>query len=187
MDHYLDLQLRDDPEFAPHYLLSALHTKLHHALVAADHGRVGVSFPDLVPEKRLLGKRLRLHGSLADLASLMETNWLVGMRDHVDTGKPALVPDHARHRFVRRVQADSNPERLRRRLMRRHQIDEKTARERIPTGSARLLSLPWLHLRSASTGQHFRLFIEHGELQPAATPGVFSTYGLSRSTTVPWF
>jgi len=187
VDHYLDLRLRDDPEFAPHHLLSALYTKLHRALVAADHGRVGVSFPDLVSEKRWLGKRLRLHGSRADLASLMQTDWLNGMRDHIDASTLALVPDHARHRTVHRVQSDSNPERLRRRLLRRHELDEKTARERIPDASASLLRLPWLQLRSASTGQHFRLFIEHSPIQTAATAGVFSTYGLSRTTTVPWF
>lgn len=187
MDHYLDLRLRDDPEFVPQQLMAALHAKLHRALVTAGHGRIGVSFPDLKPDKRWLGERLRLHGSLPDLGALMQTDWLSGMRDHVDCSAPATVPAQAQHRTVRRVQADSNPDRLRRRLMRRHSLDEATARERIPDSTAVMLRLPWLELRSASTGQHFRLFIEHGPLQPVATPGLFSTYGLSPGTTVPWF
>lgn len=47
--------------------------------------------------------------------------------------------------------------------------------------------LPWLNLRSLSTGQSFRLFIRHGELLSAPVVGMFSTYGLSATATVPWF
>lgn len=45
--------------------------------------------------------------------------------------------------------------------------------------------LPWLNLRSLSTGQSFRLFIRHGELLSAPVVGMFSTYGLSATATVP--
>lgn len=187
MDHYLDLRLRDDPEFVLPQLMAALYAKLHRALVAAGHGRIGVSFPDVQPEKRWLGERLRLHGSLPDLTALMQTDWLSGMRDHADCTDPAPVPAGAQYRTVRRVQADSNPDRLRRRLMRRHDLDEAAARQRIPDSAAATLNLPWLQLRSTSTGQHFRLFIQHGPPHPDPVLGTFSAYGLSPTTTVPWF
>ena len=187
MDHYIDLALRPDPEFAAHQLMAALYAKLHRALVAADHGEIGVSFPDMDQRARRLGDHLRLHAGQADLLTLMQSGWLAGMRDHVDCTVPIPVPEQTKHRTVRRVQADSNPERLRRRLMRRHHIDADLAHERIPDHAATLLSLPFVQMRSSSTGQHFRLFIEHGTLQSTPSVGTFSAYGLSSTATIPWF
>jgi len=47
--------------------------------------------------------------------------------------------------------------------------------------------LPWLNLRSLSTGQSFKLFIRHGDLLSTPVSGMFTTYGLSATATVPWF
>jgi len=187
MDHYIEFALRPDPEFVPHQLMAALYAKLHRALVVAGHGRIGVSFPDVNESERRLGDRLRLHASQPDLLALMQAGWLGGMHDHVDCIGPSRVPPQAQHRNVRRVQTDSNPERLRRRLIRRHQIDADAARERIPDSAGAFLKLPFLQMHSGSTGLRFRLFIEHGALQQTPSAGTFSTYGLSPITTVPWF
>lgn len=184
-DHYLDIHLLPDPEFAPDQLLRALFGKLHRALVQLGDGSVGISLPS--HSVRGTGSHLRLHGSLNALTQLQALDWLTGMRDHTRLGELATAPAGCRHRFVRRVQVDSNPERLRRRLIKRHDLDEDTARRRIPDSAMQLTRLPWVEMRSQSSGQRFRLFIEHGPLQDAATPGRFSSYGLSASTTVPWF
>ena len=37
--------------------------------------------------------------------------------------------------------------------------------------------LPFIALKSLSTGQHFRLFLKQGQLQERPTPGVFSFMG----------
>lgn len=187
MDHYVDIDVRPDPEFPVHQLMSALYSKLHRTLVALDSTGIGVSFPDAKRNPLELGKRLRLHGELAALSALMDSSWLTGMRDHVDLRSPTLVPGIAEYRVVRRVQVKSSPERLRRRLMRRHEIDEQEARVRIPDHIARKLSLPFVQWRSSSTGQSFRLFIDQGALQSEAVAGVFNTFGLSQGATVPWF
>lgn len=185
MDHHLDLRLLPDPEFGPQALREALYAKLHRALAAGGCTGIGVSFPAV--QGLDLGLCLRLHGTQAGLAALMDTAWLRGMRDHLTVGEIGAVPAQARHRCVSRRQSDSSPERLRRRLMRRHSIDEAEARERIPDSTATFLKLPSLQLRSTSTGQHFRLFIHHGPLQDTPTPGAFNAYGLSATATVPWF
>jgi CRISPR-associated endonuclease Csy4 len=91
------------------------------------------------------------------------------------------------HRIVRRVQAKSNPERLRRRLAKRKNITLEQARELIPENAAQKLNLPFVTLQSASTGKLFRLFIEHMPVQPESQNGDFSFYGLSSTATVPWF
>jgi len=187
MDHYVDIDLRPDPEFVPHHLMSALYAKLHRALVGLGCNDIGVSFPRYDASAPHLGSRLRLHGKKDALLALMDTEWLTGMRDHAAVAPPSAVPVGVQHRAVRRVQAKSNPERLRRRLLRRHDISEEEAMHRIPDSAARLLWLPFVQLKSSSTGQAFRFFIDQSAAQPLADEGSFSAYGLSQDATVPWF
>ncbi|RMQ42791.1 hypothetical protein ALQ04_02297 [Pseudomonas cichorii] len=187
MDHYLDLQLLPDPEFAATQLMSALLAKLHRGLHELRRDDIGISFPAVAGKTTGLGDRLRLHGSAQALDALLALNWLTGMRDHVRLGELSTVPDGVQHRRVNRVQVDSNPERARRRLIKRHGLTEEQARERIPDTAAKRCNLPFTQLRSHSTGQTFRLFIQHGPLQANAQPGTFNSYGLSGTATVPWF
>jgi len=74
-----------------------------------------------------------------------------------------------------------------RRSVKKGWINEEEAQQRIRTMEEARTDLPWLNLRSLSTGQSFRLFIRHGELLSAPVVGMFSTYGLSATATVPWF
>ena len=202
MDHYVDIRLQPDAEFAPAMLMAALFTKLHKALAAGAHSDVGVSFPQMdvadsqqaprisrtgAHPRYVLGHVLRLHGTSPALQGVLSTDWLSGMRDHVVCSAALAVPDGASHRVLSRVQAKSSPERLRRRQMRRHGLTQEQAQERIPDSAAETLNLPFLTLRSQSTGQTFRLFIRFGPEQPMPVPGSFGAYGLSAQTTVPWF
>lgn len=187
MDHYLDIRLLPDPEFPPSMLMNALFTKLHRALVDLDNRAIGVSFPDHTLEPLSLGERLRLHGDARALTDLMSRDWLRGMRDHIELHGPAEIPGGSLHRAVRRVQAKSSPERLRRRLIKRKGIDHAAASEAIPDQAAERLDLPFVTLQSCSSGQRFRLFIAHGPTAPQPTPGPFGHYGLGRGATVPWF
>ena len=187
MDHYVDIDVQPDPEFPAHQLMSALYAKLHRALVARQSAGIGVSFPGFDPQARYLGTRLRLHGALAALSGLLESDWLTGMRDHVALTSPRPVPPDAGHRIVKRVQVKSSPERLRRRLMRRLGVDEREASERIPDQLACTSELPFVRLHSTSTGQFFTLFIAHGPVQADAVAGDFNAYGLSQGATISWF
>lgn len=187
MECFVDIELRPDPEFAAHLLLGALYAKLHRTLVPDNSTGIAVCFPGHQTHPPALGTCMRLLGSRAALQALISTDWLSGMRDHVKVGALAGVPADAPHRTLRRVQAKSNPERLRRRLMKRQCLDETQARERIPDSAAETLNLPFVQLRSRSTGQTFRLFLSLGPEQPAPASGEFNAYGLSQKATVPWF
>lgn len=203
MDHYVDVQLQPDAEFAPAMLMAALFTKLHKALALGAHSDVGVSFPQMDVDatgvqqaprmsrtgaaRYALGRVLRLHGTWPVLDDLLNTNWLSGMRDHVLCSGVLAVPSGASYRMVSRVQAKSSPERLRRRQMRRHGLTQEQAQERVPDSAAETLNLPFLTLRSQSTGQTFRLFIRLGPQQSTPVSGSFGAYGLSAQATVPWF
>jgi CRISPR-associated endonuclease Csy4 len=201
MDAYLDIILLPDPEFPPAVLMNALFAKLHRGLVGQGGNAletpspnggglgwglpIGVSFPEV--KDTALGGRLRLHGQAAGLERFMSTAWLAGMRDHIELDPIGPVPTHAKHRVVRRVQAKSNPERLRRRMMARKGVDAERARQAIPDSMAERLKLPYLVLKSQSTGQQFRLFIEHLPPQGRPVDGSYNAYGLSSTATVPWF
>jgi CRISPR-associated endonuclease Csy4 len=187
MDHYIDISLLPDPETAPHQLMSALCTRLHRRLAALPGCQIGMSFPGFEVKPPTLGRHLRLHGSAAALADLLALDWLAALRDHLHVSAAAAVPADTTHRVVRRVQAKSSPERLRRRRMRRHGIDAVEAAQHIPDDAAEYLSLPFVNMRSLSSAQDFRLFIEHAPPQPDAVDGEFNRYGLSQRATVPWF
>jgi len=185
MDHYLDLILLPDPEFAPTHLMNALAAKLHRALAHREKGDIGMSFPRVQGLK--LGNHLRLHGTSTALSELMAQSWLTGMRDHLKLGEVTPIPADVKHCVVRRVQVKSNPERIRRRQMKRHGYTAEEARERIPDSAAKTVKLPYIQLRSNSSGHLFPLYIQHGPPQASGQPGTFSAYGLSDTATIPWF
>lgn len=187
MNSYFEIKLLSDLEFSAPILMNALFSKLHHALAEHGRGEIGVSFPDFQKYDHLLGERLRLHGTRKSLERLMGSNWMMGIRDYTEVTETQAVPSGAKARIVRRVQAKSSPERQRRRLIARKGISPEQAIKTIPDSIAKRLKLPYLVLTSQSTGQKFRLFIEHLPIQEQAIAGTFSAYGLSSTATVPWF
>jgi len=187
MEHYLDIRLLPDPAFVPPVLMNALFAKLHRGLATLQTRAIGISFPDVKKQVSSLGERLRLHGGDSELERLMALSWLTGMHDHVHVEPIRPVPEVVRYRVVYRVQAKSSPQRLRRRWMKRKGLSEEEARQAIPDNVAERLDLPFITLTSQSTGKRFHLFIKHGPLHDRPTPGNFSNYGLSRTSTVPWF
>jgi len=98
-----------------------------------------------------------------------------------------MIPKEVKHRFVKRVQAKSSAERLRRRSVAKGWLTEEEAAIRITHDQEKRLNKPFLQLKSQSTGQPFRLFIEHGTLVEQPVAGKFSAYGISSSATIPWW
>ena len=185
--HYIDITLLPDPEFSHAHLLGALVSKLHRALVTAGATDIGTSYPRHTARPRTLGSLLRLHGPCEALERLMAQTWLRGMNDHVSISAITVVPATAQHRIVQRRQFKTNVERLRRRRMRRKGETVEQAAQAIPSNIERQPTLPFVQLRSASSGQPFALFIEHGDLLSTPRSGEFNTYGLSQGATIPWF
>lgn len=185
--HYIDIRVMPDPETGATQLLGALCDRLHLALVQQRLDSIGVSFPGHSKNLRTLGNRLRLHGTDKGLHQFMQPDWLKGMRDHIRMTEIAPVPEDAGHRTVQRRQFKTNVERLRRRRMKRKGETAEQAKAAIPHTIERSPNLPYVHLRSRSTGQPFCLFIAMGPLQPLPTSGRFNSHGLSTTATVPWF
>jgi CRISPR-associated endonuclease Csy4 len=190
MDHYVDIQILENSDFEATFLLNRLYEKFHLGLV--DSGinlQVGASFPSAsLKPTNSLGNVLRLHGTFGNLESFIGKQWFVSLLGYVNVGKVLLIPSEVKVGSVRRVQIQSSAERLRRRFMRRHDVDMATAKLKIPdTASKKNTNLPWLQLRSSSTGQEFRLFVEVRILGGVPVIGEFNRYGLSSTATVPIF
>ncbi len=184
MESYQDIRLLPDPEFGTELLMAALFAKLHRALGQHAAGLIGVSFPRA---GKTPGDTLRLHGAAEALAALNQHPWRKGVNDHIESSEIKAVPSGAKYRTVSRVQIKSNAERLRRRSVKKGWLTEEQALERIPDGQEKSCNLPFIPVKSLSTGESFRLFIRQGELRDSPTAGSFGSYGLSASTTVPWF
>lgn len=185
--HYIDLVVVPDPESTASQLLDALYDRLHLMLVQQRTERIGVSFPGYSITPRTLGNTLRLHGDAVSLQPLQQADWLKGLRDHVRISDVRPVPEDVSHRTVHRQQFKTNAERLRRRRMRRKGETADQAAQAIPDSVERRPTLPYLHVRSRSSGQPFCLFIALGPEADRATSGSFNSYGLGGPVTVPWF
>ena len=186
MNYYIDIRILPDPEFATPSIMSVLFGRFHNALVLLNSDDIGVSFPEST-QGPTLGAKMRIHGSEQMLRRLEQTNWLDPIKSYIKANEISAIPADCRHRVVRRVQTKSNPERLRRRLMKRKGISEEEARKAIPDNAAKFSDLPYVRLKSGSTEQQFQLFIEQQEVRTESAPGTFSRYGLSQTATIPWF
>lgn len=184
MDHYLDIRLLpEEPEVSENFVMNALFAKLHLRLVQLDATTIGVSFP--LHSKRL-GPLVRLHGTESELTQLMAADWLQGLKGYSACSDITAVPGVTHYRTVRRVQAKSAHNK-RQRSIRKGWLSESEAQKRIPDLQQRELKQPFVQLKSRSSGQLMRVYIEHGPLQPAPVVGTFNTYGLSATATIPWF
>ncbi|QKJ85871.1 type I-F CRISPR-associated endoribonuclease Cas6/Csy4 [Paramixta manurensis] len=185
MESYLDIRVLPDPEFTESMLVAALFAKLHRALGLRDKGDIGVSFPEYGGTP---GGVIRLHGLQTALEELNATRWQAGLTDYCTPSAICTVPPAIKGwRTVSRVQVKSNAQRLVRRSVRKGWITEEEAQMRLRTALDHRCKLPFIQLKSLSTHQPFRLFIQHGELQELQRDGKFSSYGLSREATIPWF
>lgn len=186
MDYYVDLILLADAETNVNQVRTTVFDRLHLVLVDLGTHSVGVGFPKLRDDANL-GAVIRLHGGELELREICVAKKISQMRDYVEVGPIIRVPDGVKYRSVRRAQSKSNPERLRRRLRKRHNLSEEEALARIPDSAGSFLALPFLNVRSGSSKQHFRLFLRHGPVVDEAVSGDFNSYGLSAKATIPWF
>lgn len=191
LTHYLEARLRFDADLHPSHALAALFTRLHLYLVRNGAGGIAVSFPETTRnaagEARQLGKVMRLHGTVEALMPLTQAVFWGGAATVADFSAIKALPAEAQHHRVRRVQVDSNPERLMRRAMKRKGWTEAQAREAYAGARGNLSTLPFIPMNSVSTGQRFSLFLDVGVPTAMSAEGAFNTYGLSQEATVPCF
>ncbi len=182
MNYYQQFTLLPDPEFVETVLMNALMSKLHRALHDIGNGEVGVSFPNA---NKTLGSMLRLHGTLEALTCLDNSTWYKGMRDHCEISSIDAVPEITQWRKVSRRQPKVTASKLRRNI-KLGRCSEVQAQTLWAESEDKYLKGPFTQLKSCSSGQVFRLYIEQSE-HDSAVRGSFNRYGLSGEATIPWF
>jgi CRISPR-associated endonuclease Csy4 len=196
-------------------LFHALHLTMASATPPGQMCPFGITFPDYrsfelaAPPRRMrknisrdvddgdadldaelpIGKRVRLFArSEQELDSIVWSKSMVGLGDYVHRTKPRPTPLAIQNFAVfARRQPKASPERLIRRAMKRQGIDEADAIERYEGYTMDRCRLPWVDMRSESSQHRFRLFIDRIEMPGLTSSWGFSTYGLSRSVSMPLF
>ena len=166
--YYVDMQIMPTNGISDSILMSELMQKLHPYFVKTN-GVIGVSFPLI--SKTGLGTTLRLQSKVENvLRSVPEV-------DFVMIGDVAVVPDATPIR-VKRKQFKSNVNQLARRYAKRHNVSLEDAIKRYSSFNEQRTALPYLMIKSASSKQQFRLFVE-SEYVVNPVNGIYSSYGLS--------
>jgi CRISPR-associated endonuclease Csy4 len=114
----------------------------------------------------------------------MTSGWLKGIRDHLEIGEIKASPKVERHVSFTRVAPKSKAQMIKRAIkkgMPKERIEKIEKMEHLH------LKLPFANLQSLSNGNKYRVFIMRSDYMTQPMSGDFDSYGLSRSTTVPWF
>lgn len=192
MKFYIEVTLLPDVEIGLNFLWQKVYQQIHLALVEIQDANkqvpIAVAFPEYEKDTFYLGKKLRLFANeQSQLDALDIQKWLARLSDYVHFTKVREVPaDITQYVCFGRLQAKSNIERLARRKARRENITEQNALALLKGFKDERLKEPFVHLKSLSGGQDFRLFISKRKVEQAVT-GSFNLYGLSAFATVPWF
>ncbi len=192
MKYYLDITLLPDAEANIGFLWHKVYGQVHIALVegknANGNSDIAVSFPEYGDKSFPLGNKLRLLASMREqLQQLDIDKWLNRLSDYCHCTSIKEVPQ-AVSAFMRfkRVQFDTNVERLARRRAKRKGGSLEQAMQHFTGFKDQESKLPYINMISLSKNKRFRLFIEKEE-ENGEKMGKFNCYGLSKTATVPWF
>ena len=183
MDYYIDIKLLPKKEIRENVLLNQVYSSFHKRLYDLKSKNIAVSFP----EYRLkLGRLFRIHGSKEALEKLNQKEWFGTYKEFCKVSSINEVPKDVQYRTVSRIQQNMTEAKLRRLIKRGTIPEEDIKKYRIKMFQGGLDN-PYVELVSMSNGQLHRRFIEFGELQEVEIKGEFDLFGLSKTSTVPWF
>lgn len=194
MKHYIEITLIENSDTNLFSLWSKAFQQIHLGLVEMQDGQgkvpIGVSFPEYVTGDKysVLGGKCRLFAQ--DETTLVQFNaakWLTRLTDYVHCTSIRPVPEKLKgYAIYQRQQPKTNKERLARRYAKRHHETYDQALQHFNAMPPANIPYPFIRLQSLSSEQTFCLWIKKVVAsEPAA--GLFSTYGLSSTATVPEF
>ncbi len=194
MKYYQDITLLPDPEIDLYFLWKKVYQQMHLALVEVkdtqDKVNIGFSWPNYVysENRKHLGNKLRVFAqSSNELCELDLNKWLSRLTDYAHITKIRNVPDNVNeHVKFSRVRVKSGIERIARRKAKRQSISYEDALSQLSHFKTQQTDLPFVRFESLSKGHSYPLFISKAE-NKTAEEGKYSTYGLSKTATVPWF
>jgi len=199
MKYYIDIVLIPNKEDTLAFIWQKVYTQMHLALVEIkddDNGvAVGFSFPyyrdyDYNEYFFPLGDTLRVFSVSKELLEALKIeHWLERLEGYVHIGKIKTVPTNI-NKYISfgRQKFKTNREALARRQAKRKGISYEEAIQNYASfdENKNKTKLPYVNIKSLSTGREMKVFIKKSEPKERKD-GLFSTYGLSNKSTVPWF
>jgi CRISPR-associated endonuclease Csy4 len=195
MKYYIDIKLHSDNEISLGFIWEKVYAQIHLAMVNQKNSegmcKVGFSFPKYGKDFPL-GDILRLFAPTEKEFELLNTEeYLKRFADYVLISKVKEIPKHIEtYVTFSREQFKSNTERLVRRQAKRQGISLDKARENYKDFDEEKKKkdnkLPYINMRSLSNKNKMKVFIDK-HIKEKATEGLFTSYGLSRTSSVPWF
>jgi CRISPR-associated endonuclease Csy4 len=195
MNYYVDIKLLTDTEITLGFVWKKLYTQIHLALVEVRDKNnltsIGLGFPRYSND-RFLGDTLRIFApTKEELEKLNLNHWIARLLDYLTVSDIKEVPSNVTE-FVsfRRKQFKTNAERLARRQAKRKGISYEEALKNYENfdeeEKKKKNRLPFINIKSLSSNREMKIFIEKSKAKEESQ-GLFSTYGLSSESTVPWF
>jgi len=192
MKYYLDITLLPDAETHVGFLWQKVYQQLHIALVehkvAENQSAIAISMPEYGDKSFPLGSKIRLLSpTMTALQNLDVQTWLKRLADYVHCTSIKEVPSSvSQFACFKRVQFDSNVERLARRRMKRKGETLAQAIEHFSGIELKASKLPFFNVNSISGQKKFKLFIDK-QVVNGMIEGQFNCYGLSQGGVVPLF
>jgi len=193
MNYYVDIKLLTDTEISLGFVWKKLYAQIHLALVEVrDENNlvsIGLGFPKYSND-RFLGDTLRIFAPTKEALEKLDLNrWIARLLDYLIVSEIKEVPTHI-NEYVSfgRQQFKTNRETLARRQAKRKGISYEEALQNYANfdENKNKTKLPYINIKSLSTDREMKVFIKKSEPKERED-GLFSTYGLSNKSTVPWF
>ena len=196
MKYYCDITLLPDAEANLGFLWQKIFCLVHSAIVENQHAgdsNVALSFPEYDNSVFPLGNKLRVMAISENALQQLELQQRLNrLSDYCRCTSLKTVPEVKQFVRFERKQFASNMERIARRRAKRKGETFEEAMFHLKDATEEVSKLPFINVGSSSTqmvdGQkcRFKLFIKR-VFTDKPLDGQFSTYGLSKEATVPWF
>lgn len=192
MNYYREIFLLPNADIGIFFLWQKVYQQIHLALaenkIADNASEIGVAFPEYNADKFSLGTKLRLFAKEEELLEQMRCEkWLNRLKDYVFISPIKPVPEKLTgHACFKHIKLKGNKEKLAKRRSKRKRETLQQALAYFEGFEEQQSKLPYINMTSQTNGQRFRLFIEKQVMEKPQT-GLYSCYGLSKTTTVPLF
>ncbi|MEA2091526.1 MAG: type I-F CRISPR-associated endoribonuclease Cas6/Csy4 [Campylobacterota bacterium] len=189
MKYYIDIKLLPEVDISLGFLWKKVYQQIHLALVEAKDEAIALSFPGYGDKIFPLGDRLRVFAqNIDDLEALSLDKWLNRLQDYCFVSKIKETPKVDKYVSFTRKQVKYHDDVLKRAThqAKRRDISIEEALKHFEGYKEKKNNLPFIQVKSLSSEQELKLFIEKKELNEEML-GVFNTFGLSKTATIPWF
>ena len=187
LTHYTELTAIPQAEMLQSEVMGFLVENIH-KIIPKYEGRIALSFPAYIPN-RSLGAIIRIFGEEGEIVEIF--NKLQKLADYALIQEPTKIPEFRKFasfsRYRPKNPTNSALNRLEKRAKKRGiNATEIESYKRQWLAKYHSSFMPFVYLKSSSTGQKMPLYIKMQE-KPKAEEGMFNSYGLSQRATVPLF